>query len=54
MLLKASEAFPLLEVLVNPSLLLFLFWMLRFEERANSRKSMESSESGQSAGNHEE
>lgn len=53
-LLKASEAFSLLPVLVNPSLLLFLFWMLRFEERANSRKSMESSESGQSAGDHEE
>lgn len=29
---KASEAFPLLPVLVNPSLVLFPFWMLRFEE----------------------
>lgn len=29
---KASEAFPLLPVLVNQSLLLFPFWMLHFEE----------------------
>lgn len=29
---KASEAFPLLPVLVNLSLLLFPFWMRHFEE----------------------